>query len=70
MHPFDYASESRSQQSVVHHGASQPSMSRGASSSQQSEAGAALVCDRILHGWVDLSFAPWPAMTDGESRRV
>lgn len=63
MHPFDYAAES---QHSAHQGASQPSMSQG-SLSQQSEAGAALVCDRILHGWVDLSFTPWPSMTDAKS---
>lgn len=61
MHPFDFAAESQ----PVQEGASQPSMSQG-SLSQQSEVGAAMVCDRILDGRVDFSYAPWSAMTDGE----
>ncbi|KAG8710681.1 Meiosis-specific serine/threonine-protein kinase mek1 [Ceratobasidium sp. 394] len=60
-HPFDYPSES---QHVVD-GASQPSLSQG-SLSQQSEAGAALVCDRILDGSVNLNFAPWFTMKDAK----
>ncbi|KAG9105014.1 Meiosis-specific serine/threonine-protein kinase mek1 [Ceratobasidium sp. 370] len=60
-HPFDYPSES---QHVVD-GASQPSLSQG-SLSQQSEAGAALVCDRILGGSINLNFSPWFTMKDAK----
>lgn len=62
MHPFDFAAESQ----PVQEGASQPSMSQG-SLSQQSEVGAAMVCDRILDGRVDFSYAPWSAMTDAKN---
>ncbi len=59
-HPFDYHSESQ----CVPEGASQSSLSQG-SLSQRSEAGAALVCDRILDGSINLNFAPWFTMRDG-----
>ncbi|QRV75031.1 Serine/threonine-protein kinase [Ceratobasidium sp. AG-Ba] len=61
-HPFDYPSESQH----VPEGASQPSLSQG-SLSQQSEAGAALVCDRILDGSFNLNFSPWFTMKDAKS---
>ncbi|KAG8748255.1 Meiosis-specific serine/threonine-protein kinase mek1 [Ceratobasidium sp. 414] len=60
-HPFDYPSEP---QHVVD-GASQPSLSQGGLS-QQSEAGAALVCDRILDGSINLNFSPWFTMKDAK----
>lgn len=63
MHPFDCAAESQ----TVHEGASQPSISQG-SLSQKSEAGAAMICDRILDGRVDFGYAPWTTMSDGENR--
>ncbi|KAG8685902.1 Meiosis-specific serine/threonine-protein kinase mek1, partial [Ceratobasidium sp. 395] len=60
-HPFDYPEPSQR----VQEGASQPSVSQG-SLSQQSEAGAALVCDRILDGTIDLGFEPWSTLIDAK----
>ncbi|CAE6438118.1 unnamed protein product [Rhizoctonia solani] len=60
MHPFDCGGQS---QQTARQNASQPCQAQ-TSESQQSEADAIVVCDRILNGWVDMNFAPWPSMPD------
>ncbi|CAE6425276.1 unnamed protein product [Rhizoctonia solani] len=65
MHPFDYPGESS--QRTVRQGASQPSQGK-LDPSQQSEAEAAIVCDRILEGRVEMNYHPWLSMPD--ARRI
>ncbi|CAE6473686.1 unnamed protein product [Rhizoctonia solani] len=63
MHPFDCGGQS---QQTARQNASQPSQAK-LSESQQSEADAVVVCDRILNGWVDMCFPPWQSMPDARS---